>query len=50
MAQQSGLQVLPPGAGYGIVVGIGGVFALIMLCITWMQNRYVSEEASLIAQ
>lgn len=37
-----GLQVLPPGAGYGIVIGIGGVFALLMLGITWLQNRYVS--------
>lgn len=43
MAQQDGLQVLPPGAGYGIVVGIGGIFALIMLGVTWMQNRFVSS-------
>ncbi|KAI5362289.1 Putative sodium/solute symporter, sodium/glucose symporter superfamily [Septoria linicola] len=35
-----GIQVLPPSAGYGIVIGIGGVFALIMLGITWTQNRY----------
>lgn len=25
---------------YGIVIGIGGVFALLMLGITWLQNRY----------
>ncbi|GAD94882.1 predicted protein [Paecilomyces variotii No. 5] len=36
------LQVLPPGAGYGIVIGIGGVFALFMLGLTWLQNRYTS--------
>ncbi|KXT15409.1 hypothetical protein AC579_2188 [Pseudocercospora musae] len=35
-----GIKVLSPGAGYGIVIGIGGVFAVIMLCITWLQNRY----------
>ncbi|KAF2099950.1 Na+/solute symporter [Rhizodiscina lignyota] len=38
----AGIQVLPPGAGYGIVIGIGGVFALIMLSVTWMQNRYTA--------
>ncbi|XHG09826.1 hypothetical protein AWENTII_012864 [Aspergillus wentii] len=36
------LQVLPPGAGYGIVIGIGGIFALFMLALTWLQNRYTS--------
>lgn len=39
----SSLQVLPQGAGYGIVIGIGGVFALFMLGVTWLQNRYVSH-------
>lgn len=34
------LQVLPPGAGYGIVIGIGGIFAVFMLSLTWLQNRY----------
>ncbi len=42
MASETGLKVLPAGAGYGIVIGIGGVFALLMLGITWLQNRYVS--------
>lgn len=37
-----GIAVLPAGAGYGIVIGIGGVFALFMLGITWMQNRYTA--------
>lgn len=41
MAADSALQVLPSGAGYGIVIGIGGIFALLMLGITWLQNRYV---------
>lgn len=40
MPASSDLRVLPPGAGYGIVIGIGGVFAIIMLGITWLQNRY----------
>lgn len=40
MAAGDGIQVLPPGAGYGIVIGIGGVFAILMLGITWLQNRY----------
>ena len=39
-AASSGIAVLPSGAGYGIVIGIGGVFALFMLGITWVQNRY----------
>ncbi|KAF9888600.1 urea active transporter [Aspergillus nanangensis] len=38
----SELRVLPSGAGYGIVIGIGGVFALFMLCLTWLQNRYTN--------
>ena len=41
MASGQGLKVLPSGAGYGIVIGIGGVFAILMLGITWLQNRYV---------
>ncbi|KAG2419993.1 hypothetical protein HFD88_004790 [Aspergillus terreus] len=36
------LRVLPAGAGYGIVIGIGGVFAIFMLCLTWLQNRYTN--------
>ncbi|CAG7960760.1 unnamed protein product [Penicillium salamii] len=38
----STLQVLPPSAGYGIVIGIGILFALFMLSLTWLQNRYTS--------
>ena len=40
MAGTDGLKILPAGAGYGIIVGIGGFFALFMLGLTWMQNRY----------
>lgn len=38
----SDLQVLPPSAGYGIVIGIGLLFALFMLSLTWLQNRYTN--------
>ncbi|KAJ5336423.1 uncharacterized protein N7506_004445 [Penicillium brevicompactum] len=38
----SSLQVLPPSAGYGIVIGIGTLFALFMLSLTWLQNRYTT--------
>lgn len=41
MSSGNGVKVLPSGAGYGIVIGIGGVFAILMLGITWLQNRYV---------
>lgn len=41
MSTGGGLEVLPSGVGYGIVIGIGGVFAVLMLGITWLQNRYV---------
>lgn len=36
----SGIAVLSSGVGYAIVIGIGGVFALFMLGMTWIQNRY----------
>ncbi|CAG7926885.1 unnamed protein product [Penicillium olsonii] len=36
------LQVLPPSAGYSIVIGIGTLFALFMLSLTWLQNRYTT--------
>jgi hypothetical protein len=29
--------VLPQGAGYGVVVGIGFFFALVMAGVSWMQ-------------
>ncbi|MCJ1307611.1 urea active transporter [Agyrium rufum] len=42
MSSTTTLQVLPPGFGYGIVIGIGSFFALLMLSITYLQNRYTS--------
>ncbi|KAF4549849.1 Urea active transporter-like protein [Elsinoe fawcettii] len=35
-----GFQVLSPGFGYGIVIGIGAFFALMMIGLTYLQNRY----------
>ncbi|KAL2864061.1 sodium:solute symporter family protein [Aspergillus lucknowensis] len=32
--------VLPQGAGYGVVVGIGLFFALLMAFVSYLQNRY----------
>lgn len=37
-----GVQVLGTGVGYGMVIGIGGFFALLMLGITFLQNRYTN--------
>lgn len=34
--------VLPQGVGYGIVVGIGFLAAGVMLCFSYVQNRYTS--------
>lgn len=34
------LQVLSPGVGYGILVGIGAVFTLVMIATTAFQNKY----------
>ncbi|KAK7735554.1 urea permease [Cytospora paraplurivora] len=42
MAEADGILVLNQGVGYGIVVGIGAFFALLMLAITYLQNRYTS--------
>ncbi|KAI9761817.1 MAG: hypothetical protein M4579_000756 [Chaenotheca gracillima] len=42
MEVTTGIEVLPSAAGYGIVVGIGGFFALLMLGITYLQNRYTT--------
>ncbi|KAF3767301.1 hypothetical protein M406DRAFT_39720 [Cryphonectria parasitica EP155] len=42
MAGDGGIRVLNQGVGYGIVVGIGAFFALLMLLITYLQNRYTS--------
>lgn len=58
MAVTDGIQILDQGVGYGIVVGIGAFFALLMyvpkdqrlfqwlinrrLALTYLQNRYTS--------
>ncbi|RWQ96725.1 Sodium:solute symporter family-domain-containing protein [Paecilomyces variotii] len=40
MASDAVVPVLPEGAGYGVVVGIGFFFALVMAGVSWMQNKY----------
>ncbi|ROW00925.1 hypothetical protein VSDG_02876 [Cytospora chrysosperma] len=42
MAGGDGIRVLNQGVGYGIVVGIGVFFALMMMVITLLQNRYTA--------
>ncbi|GAB1725542.1 hypothetical protein NU195Hw_g6419t1 [Hortaea werneckii] len=36
----SAATVLPQGAGYGVVVGVGFFFAFVMMGISWLQNRF----------
>ncbi|KAI6905864.1 solute symporter family transporter, partial [Hortaea werneckii] len=36
----SAATVLPQGAGYGVVVGVGFFFAFLMMGISWLQNRF----------
>lgn len=31
---------LPQGAGYGVVIGVGFFFAILMMGISYLQNRY----------
>ncbi|KAG8750494.1 hypothetical protein FRC12_012866 [Ceratobasidium sp. 428] len=38
--------VLPQGAGYGVVVGIGLFFSAFMLSLTWIQARYTGFSPS----
>ncbi|KAF7117687.1 hypothetical protein CNMCM5793_006810 [Aspergillus hiratsukae] len=40
MASSEVAPVLPQGAGYGVVVGIGFFFALLMAFISYIQNKY----------
>ncbi|KAH9949092.1 Sodium:solute symporter family-domain-containing protein [Amylocystis lapponica] len=42
MSSSEGAQVLTQGVGYGIVLGIGFVFAVIMAGLSTLQNRYTS--------
>ncbi|KAI5236571.1 solute symporter family transporter [Aureobasidium subglaciale] len=38
----SSAQILPVGAGYGVVVGVGFFFAFVMMGISHLQNKYTS--------
>lgn len=38
--------VLQQGAGYGVVLGIGFGFSLLMVAITWVQQRYTSHRVT----
>ncbi|KAI0736599.1 Sodium:solute symporter family-domain-containing protein [Fomitopsis betulina] len=42
MATADGAQVLTQGVGYGVVLGIGFVFALLMMGLSTLQNRYTT--------
>lgn len=40
MAESHFKVVFSQGVGYGVVVGIGFVAAIIMMALSWIQNRY----------
>ncbi|KAK6064438.1 sodium symporter family protein [Seiridium cupressi] len=40
MSSTGTLQVLSPGVGYGLVVGLGVAFTVVMVFLTLVQNRY----------
>ncbi|PCH38693.1 Na+/solute symporter [Wolfiporia cocos MD-104 SS10] len=42
MSTTEGAQVLSSAAGYGLVLGIGFVFAIVMMGLSTLQNRYTS--------
>ncbi|KAG2350176.1 Na+/solute symporter [Suillus weaverae] len=42
----TGAEVLTQGIGYGVVLGIGFVFAVIMMGLSTLQNRYTSYKIS----
>jgi hypothetical protein len=42
MSETGTLQILSQGVSYGIIVGIGIFFALVMLLLTHLQNRFTS--------
>ncbi|KZT00363.1 Na+/solute symporter [Laetiporus sulphureus 93-53] len=46
MATNEGTQVLSEGTGYGVVLGIGLVFALIMMGLSTLQNRYTNYKTA----
>ncbi|OJA16231.1 hypothetical protein AZE42_00057, partial [Rhizopogon vesiculosus] len=42
MSSTTGSEVLSQGTGYGVVLGIGFVFAIIMMGLSTLQNRYTT--------
>jgi len=42
MSTSTGAQILSEGVGYGVVLGIGFVFAAIMMVLSMLQNRYTA--------
>lgn len=40
-----GVAVLPQGVGYGVVLGVGSLFAVLMLAVTWLFRRYSDEQS-----
>ncbi|PCH38690.1 Na+/solute symporter [Wolfiporia cocos MD-104 SS10] len=42
MSSTAGAQVLSQGTGYGVVLGIGLVFAVLMMGLSTLQNRYTN--------
>lgn len=46
MSSTTGADVLTQGTGYGVVLGIGFVFAIIMMGLSTLQNRYTTYKIS----
>ncbi|KAG2159684.1 Sodium:solute symporter family-domain-containing protein [Suillus bovinus] len=46
MSSTTGAEVLTQGTGYGVVLGIGFVFAIIMMGLSTLQNRYTTYKIS----
>jgi len=42
MSSTEGARVLNQGVGYGVVLGIGFVFAVFMMGLSYLQNRYTN--------
>lgn len=45
-----GVAILSQGVGYGIVVGIGAFFSVLMVALTKLQNRYTVLKTSSLAE
>ncbi|KAG2056983.1 Na+/solute symporter [Suillus hirtellus] len=46
MSSTTGAEVLTQGTGYGVVLGIGFVFAILMMGLSTLQNRYTTYKIS----